>query len=170
MSIQPRIKSFLQAFLSTGHLKQLSNIEKIIFTVIGVCMSLFQIWAVTIAKIDSMIEMAIHLSFILVLTFFLYSPSENVLNNYFVKVIDYIFIGLAASSGMYYCCHAYPICTRIISVESLTTLDILFGIIFVSLGTDAARRTIGFMIISVALLVILYMLYGRQFSGILHHR
>ncbi|HLS35298.1 MAG TPA: TRAP transporter fused permease subunit [Bacillota bacterium] len=170
MSIQPRIKSFLQAFLSTGHLKQLSNIEKIIFTVIGVCMSLFQIWAVTIAKIDSMIEMAIHLSFILVLTFFLYSPSEKVLNNYFAKVIDYIFIGLAASSGIYYYIHADRISTRIISVDPLTTLDILFGIIFVVLAIEAARRTIGFMIISIALLFILYMLYGHQFSGVLHHR
>src|SRR5690625_1184429 len=130
MSIQPRIKSFLQAFLSTGHLKQLSNIEKIIFTVIGVCMSLFQIWAVTIAKIDSMIEMAIHLSFILVLTFFLYSPSEKVLNNYFAKVIDYIFIGLAASSGIYYYILADRISTRIISVDLLSCFDILFGLYF----------------------------------------
>src|SRR5690625_5284310 len=130
-SKQKSIQQIFKILLSTGKLRKLSPKEKVAFIIIGVSMSLFQIWTVTIAKLDPMIEMSIHLSFIFTLTFFLYNLSENIKRNHLLKTIDYLLIALSASSGLYYFFHAERLSTRIVSVDSLTTLDMFFGIIFV---------------------------------------
>lgn len=163
-------KNFFKIIFSIGRLRNLTNLERIAFIIVATGMSLFQIYSVTLAKFEPIIEMAVHLSFILVLTFFLYSLSEELKENRFFRSLDYLFIFLSASSGLYYFFHAERIASRIVSVDPLTNLDIIFGTIFVLLTIEAARRTIGFMIITVALVFIIYMLSGHLFSGVLYHR
>src|SRR5690625_2863111 len=162
--------NIFKIIFSRGSLRKLSTMEKTIFIIIGVGMSIFQIYSVTLAKLDPIIEMAVHLSFILVLTFFLYSLSDQLKDSRWTTRLDYLLILLSASSGIYYLFHAERISRRIVSVDQLTSLDIIFGSLFVLLAIEAARRTIGFMIISVAIVFILYMLLGHLFSGILYHR
>lgn len=159
-----------KTLFSTGRLRKLTKLERIAFIIVGAGMSLFQIYSVTIAKLEPIIEMAIHLSFILILTFFLYSLSDQLKDYRFLRILDYFLILLSASSGLYYFIHAERIATRIVSVDALSTLDIIFGSLFVFLAIEAARRTIGFMIITVAIIFISYMLSGHLFTGVLYHR
>lgn len=164
------IKNISKVIFSPGKLRKLSKKEKSAFIIIGTSMSLFQIYSVTMAKLDPIIEMAIHLSFILLLTFFLYRLSDQFKDNKWLRLFDYTFMILSASSGIYYFVHAERIASRIVSVDALSTLDIIFGSLFVFLAIEAARRTIGFMIVSVAAVFMLYMFFGHLFSGILYHR
>lgn len=163
-------KSNFGVIFSGGEMRKLTGWRKFAFVVIGIIMSVYQMWSVMVAKLDPMIEMAIHLSFILVLTFFLYHFSNKIRPNKVSSAIDLSLILLSASSGLYYLIHAERITTRIVNVDSLTSLDIFFGALFVILCIEAARRTIGFSIISVALLFIAYALFGHLFSGVLYHR
>lgn len=161
----------LRAIFSEGELRNLTGWKQTAFLITGLLMSLFQIWSVMVVNIDPMIQMAIHLSFILMLTFFLYhfSRKSRTISSISFKV-DLGLVILSASCGLYYFIHADRISTRIVSVDLLTTWDILFGSLFVLLCIEAARRTIGFTIIGVALVFIAYALFGHLLNGVLYHR
>src|SRR5699024_1119005 len=135
----------------------------------GFTMSVYQIWSLLFARIEPINQMSIHFSFILVLTFFLYTFSENIQPRKVYQLMDGLFMLIAASCGVYYFVHAERIATRIVGVDALTNWDILFGLAFVLLCIEAARRTIGLAIIVVALFFIVYALFGHLLSGIWYH-
>lgn len=160
----------LTNFFSAGEMRTLSKWQKYIFLLLGILMSAFQIWSVIFANVEPITQMAIHLSFILMLTFFLYRSTKLANKSSTECKVDSLLVFLAAGCGVYYLVHADRIATRVVSVDLLTTTDIIFGLLFVILCIEAARRTIGFTIIGVALIFIVYTLYGHMFDGILYHR
>jgi len=131
-------------------------------------MALYQVWIVLYPSLDPINEMAVHLSFILMMTFFLYRFS-NVKNNASGVIVDFLFILFSASCGIYYTVHADRIATRTVGIDLLTGWDLLFGFLFVLLCVEAARRTIGFGITTIALLFIIYALFGHYLPGIWYH-
>lgn len=160
---------FLNIF-SMGKMRELSGFRKHLFIFIGFLLAVYQIWSVTIAKIDPMMQMAIHLSLILVLTFMLYTASEKEVKRYFwIRMRDVTLIGLAIAAGVYFILHIDRLSTRAVGVDALTTWDIFFGLVFVILSIEAARRTIGFLIIAVALIFMGYALYGHHLTGVWYH-
>lgn len=137
---------------------------------IGCAMSIYQIWSVLIAKIEPLTQMALHFSFILVLTFILYPFSKSNRSSTFFRVFDLLWVLIAAGCGMYYFIHAERIATRISGIDPLTRLDIFFGLAFVLLCIEAVRRTIGWTIIVIAFLFIAYTRFGHLLGGIWFHR
>ncbi|WP_394329511.1 hypothetical protein, partial [Pseudomonas cedrina] len=109
----------------------------------------FQIWSMMWGKLDPINQMAIHLVFILGLTFLVYGYSKGTksLTNHVPKWIDYLFVLLAFGAGIYFTVHAERIASRIPIMEPLTALDIFFGLILVILTIEATRRTIGIPIV-----------------------
>lgn len=164
------VKNFVAGILSEGKSRPLDGWKLQLFIGIGFLMSLYQVWSVIYGKLDPINQMSIHLSLILILTFFLYGFSKKVKPNKILLGTDIIFIILAVSCGVYYTLHADIIATRAVGVDQLTSADVFFGLIFVILCIEAARRTIGFSIILVALLFIVYALYGHLIGGIWYHR
>lgn len=149
--------------------KAVHIIQKYAPIYIGIAMGLYQIWSVLFATIDPINQMAIHLSFALGLSFLLFTPSKNNKWSKKLRYIDIFFIVLAFACGLYYHVEAERIATRIVGVESLTTTDIIFGLAFVLLSLEAARRTIGITINIVALVFIAYALFGHYLTGIWYH-
>lgn len=164
-----KLKSFAEVIASDGSARQLTRGQQIVFISIGLLFSLYQIWSVIFSKMDPINQMSIHLAFVLVLTFFLFHFSNRVPHSKLFTGIDGVFIVLATSCGVYYFIHADRIAMRAVGVDPLTTWDIIFGLIFVLLSIEAARRTIGFAIILVALLFIAYALFGHLLGGIWFH-
>jgi len=169
VEVLKRTNHRLRLFFSEGERRSLTRIEKMFLLIIGSSLSIYQVWSVLYSKLDAINQMAIHLSFILVLTFFLYSFSKQIAQSRVQAVINYLFIGLAISAGTYYFIHAERIALRTVGVDGLTTLDIVFGLTFVLLVMEAARRTIGFSIVAVALVFIIYSLYGHLLEGTWYH-
>lgn len=170
MKLLRKMKNNLALFpIERGSLRQLTGWKHLLFIWIGFSMSVYQIWSVIFARIEPMNQMSIHFSFILVLTFFLYTFSENIQSHKVFQSIDIILILIAGSCGIYYLIHAERIATRIVGVDVLTYWDIIFGLAFVLLCIEAARRTIGLAIILVALLFIVYARYGHMLNGIWYH-
>src|SRR5699024_1137491 len=140
--------------------------NKIILGIIAFLMSIYQIWSVLYGKLDPLNLMAIHLSFILVLTFYSFTFSQHLKENALLFRMDLILVILAASCCIYYFMHADRLMMRIVGVHSLTRWDILFGVLFVLLSLEAARRTIGMAIVWIALLFVSYALFGHLLDGI----
>lgn len=170
MTALSTIKKHVLALFTIGNLKQQTGWRLQLLIGIGCVMSLYQIWSVLYGKLEPMTQMATHLSFILVLTFYLYHFSEKIKSNAVHMWLDRLCMILAAGCGMYYVWHAERLATRIIGVDALTPLDIVFGTLFVLLCLEAARRTIGVTIIGVALVFMAYAFYGHLLPGIWYHR
>ncbi len=83
---------------------------------------------------------------------------------------DYAAALLALSSGVYFSAQAERISVRIPILDPLSTLDLFFGVIFVVLTIEAARRTMGFPIIAIVFIGLGYSIWGHHFSGLWHHR
>lgn len=170
MTSLAKFKNGIIGIFVVGEMKKLTGWRKKLLIGLGFFMSLFQIYSVTFGKLYPINQMAIHFSFILMLTFLLFSFSKKVKSNRTLEAIDGLCILLAMGAGLHYFINAERISTRIVGVDLLTNWDIFFGLVFAILSIEAARRTIGFLIILVAFLFIAYALYGHLLNGIWYHR
>lgn len=167
------LKGFKSKFtllsIQRGSPRQLTDWKHWLLICIGFSMSIYQIWSLLFARIEPINQMSIHFSFILVLTFSLYTFSAHIKSSRAFQFIDGIFVFVAGSCGIYYFIHAERIARRVVGVDALTTWDIIFGLAFVVLCIEAARRTIGLAIIIVALFFMGYALFGHLLTGIWFH-
>lgn len=167
------LKGFKSKFtllsIQRGSPRQLTGWKHWLLICIGFSMSIYQIWSLLFARIEPINQMSIHFSFILVLTFSLYTFSAHIKSSRAFQFIDGIFVFVAGSCGIYYFIHAERIARRVVGVDALTTWDIIFGLAFVVLCIEAARRTIGLAIIIVALFFMGYALFGHLLTGIWFH-
>ena len=163
-------KNILAGWFSTGVKRNLSGTHLLLFSLMALSLAVFQVWSVIFGKLDPLNQMAIHLSFILALTFLVYSYSRKVTDKKYLIFADYFAALLAIAAGGYYTIHAERIATRIPVIEPLSTVDVFFGLVFVVLTLEAARRTIGFLVVLIVLVGISYMIWGHHLSGVLSHR
>lgn len=156
-----------------GRGRKLSANHITIFSAIAIVLAIYQVWSVIWGKLDPLHQMALHLSFILALTFLLYGYSNKVetgKNKDTPTFLDYTFTILAIAAGIHFTFRAEWIATRIPLLQPLEPLDIIFGLVFIILTIEAARRTIGFPIIAIILIGFSYTLWGHHLSGIWYHR
>ncbi|MGJ9459737.1 TRAP transporter permease [Oceanobacillus sp. CF4.6] len=165
------IKTFLTGWFVEGYKRNLSSNPMKIFSIIACILSVYQIWSVVWGNLDPLNQMAIHLAFILALTFLLYGYSKkDGIKRQAPSVMDYLFVLLSLGAGIYFTIHAERIATRIPIMNPLNGLDIFFGLVFVLLTIEAARRTIGFPIIVIVFIGAAYALGGHHLTGLLSHR
>ncbi|WP_249872342.1 TRAP transporter permease [Oceanobacillus saliphilus] len=165
------IRKLLVSWFAQGYKRNLASYHIKIVGFTAFFLSVYQIWSVIWGKLDPLNQMAIHLSFILALTFLLYGYSKkDVIKSHAPSVMDYLFAVLSISAGIYFTILAERIATRIPIMNPLSALDIFIGLVFVLLTIEAARRTIGFPIIIIVFIGAAYTLGGHHLSGMLSHR
>lgn len=164
------LKNSVTGWLTIGDKRVLTGIPIKVTTMMALALSIFQIWAVVWGKLNPINQMAIHLAFILGLTFMLYGYSKKKESSNKPTWVDYSCTLLALCAGIYFTIHAERIAERIPIMHPLTYLDITFGFVFVILSIEAARRTIGFPVILIVFTGIAYALGGHHLSGLLAHR
>ena len=164
------VKNQLSAWLVEGEKRHLAGIHSKMFIIFAFLLSLFQVWSVVWGKLAPIQLLATHLSFILILTFLLYSFSKKNNSQYVPTVMDYVCAFLALAAGIYYIFYSEWISVRIPIVDPLSYLDLFFGAVFVVLSIEAARRTIGIPIVIIIFLGIGYALWGHHLEDLLWHR
>lgn len=164
------VKNRLTLLLAEGDKRHLSGLPLKLFVCFAFFLSVFQIWSVAWGKLDPIQLMATHLSLILALTFLLYSSFKRKNSRHVPTVMDFICSILAMGAGIYFTIHTERIAVRIPIVDPLSNFDIFFGLVFVLLSIEAARRTIGFPIVIIVLAGIGYALWGHHLKGLLWHR
>ncbi|WP_339230918.1 TRAP transporter fused permease subunit [Oceanobacillus sp. FSL K6-2867] len=165
------MKAKLKRWFVEGYKRNLSEQPMKLFILFAFGLSIYQIWSVIFGNLDPLNQMAIHLAFILVLTFLLYGFSKReAVRKHKPGLIDYCFGILAISAGIYFTFHAERIAVRIPIMNPLTGWDIFFGVVFIVLTIEATRRTIGFPIIVLVFIGFAYTLWGHHLESLFGHR
>jgi len=159
--------------LSGFHLKLVAGI--------AICWTLFQLWYASplpfILNFGIFIDLparAIHLAFALVLCFLIY-PSNKSKTDQPIKVYDYIFIGLSILATFYIVIDYEGLVNRqgILASINLFGYEIPYEVILGTTGMilllEATRRAIGLPLVCIAVLFIIFSLFGQQMPDLIAH-
>lgn len=163
-------RKFLSMVMTEGKTrKELTGFWKIIIAVVAIAMSLFQLWSVTWGALDPFAQGAVHVSFILMITFlyFGFSKKKHSQKPTLVEIVSFI---LALAAAIYFILNNERISFRKSMFDPLSSWDIFFGLVYIVLAFEAARRTIGATIVIVVSVFVGYALFGHQLSGLWGHR
>ncbi|OFT93419.1 TRAP transporter permease [Brevibacterium sp. HMSC24B04] len=139
---------------------------KIPVLVAGVVLSLYHMYIALFSGPPQLVHRAIHVSAILVLCFALYRPTRKQ-GKPTVPWYDWVFVAISASIAMYIA----PKYSEIVSAGGrFDTIDVVFGALLVFVVLEAARRLTGWALPVLAVLFIVYGIYGRYMPGAFKHR
>jgi TRAP transporter 4TM/12TM fusion protein len=131
--------------------------------------SLFQLYTAVFGVFTAQIQRTVHLGFALSLIFLLFpgNRKKRQKGKFQITWYDGILAVLSIGVGAY-----WPIFFEdlVMSVGRLTTLDFAVGIIAILLVLEATRRAVGLPIMIIAIIFVLYGIFGEYLPGFLSHR
>lgn len=137
-----------------------------IVTIIAVAFSLYHLYTAYAGSPVTLKHRSLHVAIVLVLIFLLY-PVYKTQNRRRLPWYDMILALLAIPTTVY----IFIAYEGIVNRGGLpNTTDLVFGAILILLILEAARRVTGWALPLLAVLFILYGLFGRNFSGLFMHR
>ncbi|MEN3008733.1 TRAP transporter permease [Pseudothermotoga sp.] len=137
-----------------------------IVAAIAITFSVFQIYTAAFGVLDAMIQRSVHLAFGFSLIFLLY-PASKKWSREKLHWFDLLLAIIAPLTTIYVVANYKELVLR---AGTVTSLDLIVGLLGIALVLEAARRVVGLPISVVAICFILYALYGRYIPGILAHR
>jgi len=167
------LKARIIGWFGYGYRRQLTSIHLHIFQILACLLAVYQIWSVIWGKLEPLNQMALHLSGILAIAFLLYGYSRKAHEKKTTEnptLVDYSAVLLVILAGIYFSIHAERIAMRIPIMDPLTPLDLFFGLLYIVLAIEAARRAMGFPIIAIVLAGLSYIFLGHYLPGIWQHR
>lgn len=87
-----------------------------------------------------------------------------------VVVLDVLLAGLAVACAAYIYANLDYVLERAMFIDELNTLDIFFGSVLIVLTLEATRRTVGWPLVIVAGICLLYALFGEYLPSGMGHR
>jgi len=156
----------LQKFDPEAGKRVLTGVWDKIISAICIGFALFQLYTAIFGVLDASLQRAIHLAFGLSLIFLLY-PTRGSWSKASMNWFDVILAVLGASSCMYIVVFYQDLVLRA-GMNNQT--DFIVSIIGTALVFEAARRTVGWPMITVAFLFLVYAFVGPYIPGILAHR
>ncbi len=127
---------------------------------VAVVFSVFQIVTAAFSPLSSTVVRAVHVGFLLLVTFVLYPPAKRVW-------LGWIVGGVAFATGIYHWVFEAELVQR---AGELTSADMVVGVLVIVLVFDAARRIMGIALPLVCAAFLLYGLFGQYLPGALTHR
>ena len=128
--------------------------------VIAIIFSTFQIYTAAYSPLSSTVVRAVHVGFLLLMTFVLLPPLGR-------RWIGWVVGVIAFAIGMYHWIFETELIVR---AGDLTDWDMAIGIASIALVFEATRRTMGFALPLICALFLAYALFGQHFPGSLAHR
>ena len=135
--------------------------------VIGLAMSFFHIWVLTIRAIDPWFFRTLHVVFAGVLLFLLV-PGWKQKDKRKVHVVDWILIGLLIAPTVYLFVEFDDWIYRVGVVPD--TWDFIFSLMFVGAVWEMARRATGLPLAILTVLFVLYGHFGAYMPGLFYHK
>lgn len=138
------------------------------YIICAVCIlfSCFQLYTAIFGVLDAHLQRTIHLCFGLVLIYLLY-PARKSWSREKMNPLDAILAALSVVATMYLVINYKELVTR---AGMNTPTDIAIGVMGVLLVFEATRRTVGWPMLTVALVFLAYAFLGPYMPGILAHR
>lgn len=131
--------------------------------------SLFQLYTAIFGVFTAQIQRTIHLGFALSLIFLLFPANRKKRQKGKLQIAWYdgVLALLSVGIGAYWPINFNDL---VMSVGRLSQMDFIVGIIAILLVLEATRRAVGLPITIIALIFLVYGLYGQYMPGFLAHR
>lgn len=159
-------EEILRKYDKESDYRDLTGITARVISAIAICFTLFQLYTAIFGVLDAMIQRSIHVSFGFALIFLLYPTRKKWPRNK-IHPIDVLFAVVGAAVPMYIVVSYQELVLR---AGTVTTNDYIIGILGVLLVLEAARRIVGWPMVTVAILFLAYAIFGRYIPGQLAHR
>ena len=127
---------------------------------VAVAFSTFQIVTAAFSPLSSTVVRAVHVGFLLLVTFVLYPPLRQ-------RWLGWGIGAVAFATGLYHWVFEAELVQR---AGELTSADMAVGVLVIVLVFEAARRTMGVALPLVCATFLLYGLFGQYLPGALAHR
>ena len=150
---------------ATAHLDLPVWTRRVIFAV-SVAFALFQLWTATFAPLSSAVVRAVHVGFLLALTFLLFGASQRE-ERTAVPWSDWLLAGLAFALSLYHLVFEHDLLLR---AGDPTALDLVVGAATIALVFEAARRIMGLALPIICGVFVPYALLGPLLPDALAHR
>ncbi len=150
----------------TSSLRKLKGNVGKIAAIIAILMSIFHLWTAGFGTLLSAKQRSLHVIFAFVLGFLFY-PGSSKSKKDKVSPLDYVFIGLVVVVFGYLFVFNEQIALKAGSVSSI---DLIFGILAILLTLEIARRVVGAALPIVAIIFLAYAYFGPYLPGLLAHR
>ncbi len=156
----------LQKFDKESNKREMTGLWDKIISAICIIFALFQLYTATFGILDAMLQRAIHLAFGFLLIFLLY-PARKSWSRTAMHPLDVLFAIVSACCAMYIVVFYDELVLRA-GLNNQT--DFIVGLIGTVMIFEAARRVVGWPMITVAFVFLIYAFFGPYVPGILAHR
>lgn len=156
----------LRKFDKESDFRILTGFGAKLIAAIAIAFSLFQLYTGVFGVLDGMIQKSIHLSFGFCLMYLLYPMRKSWPRDRFHPV-DVALAALATAVPMYIVVNYHELVLR---AGRVTTMDFIVGIIAIALILEITRRVVGWPMVTIAIIFLIYALIGRYIPGKLAHR
>ena len=146
--------------------RELTGIWSKIIDAICIVFCIFQVYTATFGVLDAHLQRAIHLAFGFCLIFLLY-PARKSWARDKMNWLDVLFSGIGVCVSMYIVVFYHDLVLRA-GMNNQT--DFIIGLIGTVLVIEAARRVVGWPMITIAMLFMAYAIFGQAMPGLLAHR
>ena len=137
-----------------------------IVSAIAIAFSVFQLYTATFGVLDAQLQRGIHLGFGLALAFLLYPTCRSWSRNK-IHPLDLVLAVLGAAAPAYI---IYEYQHLVLRAGTVSSLDLVVGVIGILLVIEATRRVVGIPMVCVVLAFLAYAFAGPYMPGILAHR
>ncbi|HYE11919.1 MAG TPA: TRAP transporter fused permease subunit, partial [Patescibacteria group bacterium] len=146
--------------------RKLAGIQLKVVTALAIMFSVFQLYTAMFGVLPAQLQRSIHITFAFVLSYLLYPLSKKMPKN----KMHWIDITLAVISGFVGLYITFNYNALIMRAGDQTPFDIFVAILAVLFVLEAARRVVGFPIVIIASVFLLYGKFGAFLPGFLNHR
>lgn len=156
----------LQQFDKESDKREMQGVWHYIISAICIAFAVFQLYTAAFGVLDAHLQRAIHLAFGFLLIFLLY-PARKSWSKHKMHPLDVLFAVVGAASALYIVVNYNELVLR---AGVNTQTDFIVGLIGTLMVFEAARRVVGWPILIVAFVFLLYAFLGPYIPGILAHR
>ncbi|MEL7567298.1 MAG: TRAP transporter permease [Dehalobacterium sp.] len=151
-------------------MRKLKGFYKYFIYILGIITVLYTVSSITVIPRDPWIFRAVHLTFTLIMIFWLVPPKKNdeTLKQEKPLIVDIVLSILSLAVLLYIIAEFDELIYRVGAIP--TQMDIVIGIVLILVVLEATRRAAGMSFVIVALVFIAYTFLGKYLPGILAHK
>ncbi len=156
-------EAVLAKFDTESRYRKYAGGMSVLITAIAVAMSSFHMYTAGFGTLMSMKQRSVHLTFLFLLTFFLYPANSKSLKR--MTIFDGIWLIASVCSSLYLLLFFDAFAIRGTAIPR----DIYMGIVLVICVLEGARRTVGKELSILSLVFLAYGFFGQHIPGLLGH-
>ncbi len=154
-------------FTEHGAQRRLGGAALLVLTGIALAFSVYQLAVAAFHPLSSLVMRALHVGFLLTLTFILFPASKHDRKLFRVPVRDWLLAAVAFGLASYQWIFEIDLIQR---AGDPSTIDLYVGAALILLVFEAARRILGLALPGICAIFLLYGLLGQHLPGDLAHR